>query len=550
MPNTRMKRVVFQPRAYQGMLHGLDQVVRAISPTLGPHPRMVAMDSLTFGSTTPELFDNGGSIARRIIQIADRDEDMGAMFLREVLWRLQEQVGDGTATAAILFHAVFAGGVRCITAGANATMLQKYLQEGLKLIMEELKSQTIRIAGKKKLARVAESICYDPEMSRLMGEIFDIVGEYGRVEIRSSYSRDLKREYVEGMYWDWGVHTSSFLQGSAGKRMELENPAILISDLEINDPTQLFPPIALAIHSNIPSLMIIANHLSEKVIGFLMLNSKHEKIKIVAVKTPGWDKEQKSAALIDLSVLTGGRPFIAQAGENFNRIQESDFGRARRAWADVTNFGLLAGRGSPKELRRHIATLRSSFAHTDDLVARNLLRDRIGKLLGGSATLWVGGITEQNAKERTEVAERTSAAMRGAMMEGVLPGGGTALLACRSALKQKLKESVEVEERAAYQILLDAVCQPFSIILKNAGYDPGYVLAEMELAGAGYGFDVNTGKLVNMAQAGVFDPANVQRAAIYTGIESAALALTIDVLVHHRRPEKAELPQPTKAKQV
>ena len=550
MPSTRMQRVVFQPHAYQGMLHGLDQLVRAISPTLGPRPRVVAMDPLTFGSTTPELFDNGGSIARRIIQIADRDADMGAMFLREVLWRLQEQVGDGTATAAILFHTVYSSGVRCITAGANATVLQKYLKEGLQLIMDELKLQTIFISGKEKLARVAESICYDPQMSHLMGEIFDILGEYGRVEIRSSYSRDLKREYVEGMYWDWGVHATSFLQSSAGKRMELENPAILISDLEINDPTQLFPPIALAIHSNIPSLLIIANHLSEKVIGFLMLNSKNEKIKIVAVKTPGWDKEQKSAALIDLSVLTGGRPFIALAGENFTHIQERDFGRARRAWADVTNFGLIGGRSNPKDLRKHLATLRRSFSHCDDLIERNLLRDRIGKLMGGSATLWVGGITEQNAKERAEVAERTSAAMRGALMEGVLPGGGTALLACRSALRRKQKASVEVEQRAAYQILLEAVSKPFSTILKNAGYDPGYILAEMEMAGSGYGFDVNSGEIVNMVQSGVFDPANVQRAAVYAGIESAALALTVDVLVHHRNPEKAELPQPVKMKQV
>jgi chaperonin GroEL len=550
MPRRRMQRVVFQPRTYQGLLNGLNQMVNAISPTLGPRPRVVAMDSLTFGSKTPELFDNGGTIARRIIQIADRDADMGAMFLREVLWRLQEQVGDGTATAAILFHAVYAGGVRCITAGANGTLLRKYLREGLQLIMDELKLQTIQITGKEKLARVAESICYDTEMSRLMGEIFDIVGEYGRVEIRSSYSRDLKREYVEGMYWDWGVHTTSLLQNGSGKRMELENPAILISDLEINDPTQLFPPIALAIHSNIPTLMIIANHLSEKVIGFLNLNSKHEKIKIVAVKTPGWDNEQKSAALIDLSVLTGGRPFITAAGENFNHIQESDFGKARRAWADVTNFGLIGGRGNPKELRKHIATLRSSFSHCDDLIAKGLLRDRIGKLMGGSATLWVGGITEQNAKDRAEVAERTSAAMRGAMMGGVMPGGGTALLATRAALQRKLKESVQVEERAAYQILLEAVGKPFSTLVKNAGYDPGYILAEIEQAGTGYGFDVNSGEVVNMSQAGVFDPANVQRAAIYNGIESAALALTIDVLVHHRKPEKAELPQPVKAKQI
>jgi chaperonin GroEL len=550
MARKTMQRVVFQPQTYQGMMHGLNQMVKAISPTLGPLPRVVAMDSLTFGSQTPEFFDNGGSIARRIIQLADRDADMGAMFLREVLWRLQEQVGDGTATAAVLFDSIFKNGVRYISAGGNASILQKHLLQGLNLIMEELKRQTFPVRGKEKLSRVAEAVCYDPEMSLYMGEIFDIIGEYGRIEIRAGQRRGIEREYVEGMYWDWGVHSTSTLQANGGKRMEMENVAIVISDLEIKDPSQLFPPIAMAIEAGVPALLVIAEHLSENVIGFLMMNSGHEKIKIAAVKTPGWDREQKASALTDLSVLTGGKPFIAQAGDTFARFHESCFGYARRAWADTTNFGIIAGKGNPRELRRHISILRSAFAHSDDLVQRDRLRERIGKLMGGSATLKLGGVTEADVNARVELAQRTAAAMRGALMEGILPGGGIALLACRPALEKRRKTSQDDEERAAYQILLQAVERPFRTILSNAGHDPGAGLADVELEGPGSGFDVKSGKVINMVKSGIFDPANVQLAAVYAGIESGALALTVDVLVHHVKPEKADLPETARRKQI
>ena len=550
MSNTRMQRVVFQPNAYRGMLHGVNQIVGAIRPTLGPRPRVVAMDSITFGCKTPDFLDDGGSIARRIIQLGDRDADVGAMFVREVLWRLQNEVGDGTATAAVLFQAVLKQGVRYLAAGGNATLLHKNLHKGLQVILDELNYMTIPVAGRKELARVAESICYDPDMAKLMGEIFDVVGEYGRVEIRSGRTRNLEREYVEGMYWDWGVHSGSMLNATHGKRVEMENAAILISDMEINDPAQLFPPIALAIEAKIPALLIIAEHLSEKVIGFLLSNTNPQKIVVTAVKTPGWDKEQKAAALSDLAVLTGGRPFIQVAGNTFLNIKLSDFGRVRRVWADAMNFGFVGGKGDARRLRQHIATLRAAFKRNDDLIARDHLRARIGKLLGGSATLWVGGITERDIEARRELAERTATAMRGAMQEGILPGGGVALLTCRPALERKLCETTDVDERAAYQILIQAVAEPFRAIMTNAGYDASEILAELSHSDPGYGFDLSTEKFVDMLQAGVADPAYVQKSAVYAAIASAALALTVDVMVHHARPEKAELPEPARKKHL
>jgi chaperonin GroEL len=506
------------------------------------------MDSMTFGSKTPEFLDDGASIARRIPALADRDADVGAMFLREVLWRLQNEVGDGSATAAVLFHSVYTQGIRYLSAGGNAQLLKEHLSNGLQLILDELSRMTETVSGNHQLAKVALSICYDEEISRFIGEIFDVVGEFGRVEIRGGRTRESEREYVEGMYWDWGVHSRDSLVGLPGLRADLENPAILISDLEIQEPAELFPAIAMAIEAKFPALLIVAESLSAKVTSFLETNKKPERIQVLAVKTPGWDKAQKAAALADLAVLTGGRPYIRETGETLIRITPGHFGHARRAWVELTNFGIVGAKGSPRELRRHLAMLRASYQNTEGVIERDRLRERIGKLLGGSATLWIGGLTQREIQARTELAERTATSVRSAMMEGILPGGGVALLSCQPALVNKMKASTELDERAAYQILVRAVTAPFRTIVTNAGYNAGEILARVSRAGPGYGFDVNTGQVVHMMRDSVADPAYVEKSTVYASISSAALALTIDTIVHQAKPEKADLPEPAKKK--
>jgi chaperonin GroEL len=258
------------------------------------------------------------------------------------------------------------------------------------------------------------------------------------------------------------------------------------------------------------------------------------------------------AALEDLAILTGGKPFIKVAGDTFSRIKVEDFGQARRVWADRRNFGIIGGKGDPRALRRHIATLRSTYDNTEDLVLREKLLKRIGKLLGGSATLWVGGATELEIKERLEVAKRTAAAMRAAIMEGVLPGGGVSLLACRPTLQEMIGQSTDPDERAAYRILAEAMAAPFRTIVTNAGFDDRDILAEIRITGkSGYGFDVTSGQVVDMMAAGIWDPAVVQKSAVYAAISSAALALTIDILIHRKeQPEYATGRGPGKRKRL
>jgi chaperonin GroEL len=290
-------------------------------------------------------------------------------------------------------------------------------------------------------------------------------------------------------------------------------------------------------------LLILANKFSEAAIGFLVANKNSEKFRVIAVQTPGAGETEQAMALQDLAVLTGGRALVKAAGDTYTQIRLQDFGRTRRAWADTRNFGIIGGKGDARALRQHIATLRTVFDHTDEPVQREKLRERIGKMLGGSATLWVGGMTEKEIKARTELAERTATALRSAMFEGVLPGGGAALLASRPALHNAIEKCVEEERRVAYRILLRALEEPTRTIALNAGHDDRDVMAQIKIAGDGFGFDAIRRQVVPMQEAGIYDPAAVVKSTVFAAISTAALALTIDTCVYPVKPEQAPIPR-------
>ncbi len=537
MPKHLIPGVVFQPRAYHGLQKGINQMVDVVRPTLGPRPRTIAVENVS-REKMPELLDNAGLITRRIIQLPDRDADMGAMLIRHLLWRLHEEAGDGTATAAVLFQTVFNRGVHYIAAGGNAMHLRRYLECGMREILEELSRTTIRLEGKENLAHIAESLCFDPPLAQLLGEIFDIVGEHGYVEIRTGPGRNLERHYVEGMYWSSNIFSPHMLTDQIKLRTEFHNAAILISDLEIEDPRQLMPVIDLATEAKIPALLIIANNVSDSTIAFLLAASREpEKFQVIAAKTPGLGVIEQAAVMEDLAILTGGRALMKATGDTLRGLKIEDLGHARRAWSDRFYLGVVGGKGDPRTLRRHIADLRARFKAADDAEARSKLRQRLGKLIGGSAVLWIGGTSETEIAAREEVANRTADLVRAALREGVLPGGGIALLACRPRLRRILEGSTDPDEQAAYSILLEALEEPIRTIAANAGYDAGAIMAQVNRAGTDFGLDARCGQVVDMAQAGIFDVAAAQKAAVHGAIAGAALALTVDVLIHKRNPE-------------
>jgi chaperonin GroEL len=531
------------------MQRGVNALVNVLRPTLGPQHGMVAIDRVVRGGA-PELLDSGGVIVRRVLQLPDRDADMGAMFVRHMVWRQHEREGDGTATLAVLFQSIFNQGVTYLAAGGNAMEFRRQLDLGAKIILDELAKQARPVVGQEALTRIAASVCPEPSLARLLGEIFDIIGEYGRLEIREGRGLEPEREYVEGIYWDGGLLSRAMMAPMEKTapmpgtrpadrtvlRAEAENAAILLTNLDIQDPEELASVLQAAMDAGYKALVIVARSLSETATALLMLNRSPDRLWTFAVKSPGPGADDEMAGLTDMARLTGAVPLVGDARHTLHDVTSAHFGRARLAWANHEYFGIIGGGGDPKVLRAHIAELRSAFRRVEAADERKKLRARIGKLIGGTATLWVGGFTPADIEFNKELAERAGDALRGALLEGVVPGGGVALLNCRPALQRHLKRATTSDARAAFRILHRALEEPTRVLAENAGHDPSEVMAQIAHAPAGYGLDTATGQVTDMTQAGVLDAAAALSRAVLSAVTSAGLALTTDVLVHKRKP--------------
>lgn len=536
--NFQRPGLVFQPEATLGVQRGVNLLIDAIRPTLGPLPRTVCIERLA-SEKPPELLDSGGVIARRVIQLPRRDEDVGAMFTRQMLYRLHEKVGDGSATAGVIFQSLFNQGVRYLAAGGNPMLLRGYLDQGIALIQSELDRQARPVQGPPSLAQLAEMVCHDPELAENLGEIFDVIGEFGRLEIRNGQGRVVRREFVEGVYWDAGLHSRRMIVDPRQGRTVVEDGAVLATDLEVQEPEDVLHLLELAVQAQLPGVLLVAASLSDQALSLILNESNWRKVKILAVKSPSASLDTLIGDLTDLAILSGGRPVFKATQAKLRHVRPEDFGYARRIWAYAENFGLTAGKGDPRQLRRHVSSLKAAFHLADDLSAREKILQRLGRLLGGSATLWIGAPTEDEYQRKQALAERAANTLRAALLDGVAPGGGTALLACRPALQARLAESADEDEVAAYRMLSRALEEPFRALLANAGYEAGQVLAAMQGLPPGHGCDLRTGKIVDMAAAGLVDPVGVLKEAVHSAIASAGLLLTTDVLVHRRNPPQS-----------
>jgi chaperonin GroEL len=528
MPTRRNRGVLFQPAAGRALQRGAATLIAAVRPTLGPRPRYTAVERATRGA--PELLDQGATIARRVIALPDRNEDVGAMLARHLMWRMEERVGDGSVTAAVLFQAIFEAGRTYVAAGGNAMALRHHLQAAERVALRELDGMALKVEGKEMLTRMALAVCFDPELAKVMGEIFDIIGEYGGLDIRKGRGRDLEREYVEGMYWDGALLSRDLSTDMAKLRAELEDAAVLVSNLEINETADLAEFLARCADAGIATLFIVARHIGTEPMGLLRLNNNAGKLKIAAARG-AMSADTVRDDLHDLGVLTGARPFYQDAGDTIRSARPEDLGKARRIWADKDYLGVAGGGGDPRRVRQHLAELRALYGRaTGD--SQTALRRRIGKLLGGAATLWIGAATEAAMETREVLAERTAESLRAALVEGALPGGGSALLACRATLRESGLLATSADEKTAYGILAKALEAPTRAIIANAGADLAHAMAGIEAAPRGYGYDVETGEVCDMARAGVLDVATVTRLALTSAVSAAAMALTTDALVH------------------
>ncbi|MCS6847616.1 MAG: chaperonin GroEL [Anaerolineae bacterium] len=535
LPKPRKPIVTAQPQTYLHIQIGADLIANVIRPTLGPRPRLVAIERLK-RTDPPEFLDDGATIARRIIEIQPRGNDVGAMLIRHALWRMHTQAGDGAATMAVMYQSILREGICCVTRGCNAMLLRTGLEKGLAAVLTHLRQSAMPLIGKQHITKMAEGLCQgDYEMAALLGEIFDIVGSDGLIVVEGSDGRGLEREYLEGTYWKLsGWFSRLFVNDVAQKRAMLEEAALLISDLDVQEPQQLIPVLEKCVKAGVKKLVIIARNVSNRVIGLLVSNNHAKTIQALAVRTPRIGEMERVAAMEDIAALTGGRIFYSAAHSSFEDFRPEDLGRARRVWATESLFGIYGGKGDPRQIRKHIARIRARLIDADDERDKADLQDRLGRLHGGTVILRVGGVHTVEREARKGMAERAVKILRNAIAGGVVPGGGVALLNTQSAL-MGLPASNE-EEAFAYKILARALEEPMRAIAANAGYAPEEIVAKAKSLPSGWGFNACSGHIVDMKQAGILDSVHTLQKALEIAVGGASIALTTDVIVHHRMP--------------
>jgi len=506
----------------------VDELANLLRPTLGRLPRPVALERTGQRDRAPEILDDGATILRRIVELPNRDTDMGAMLLRHALWQLHQEVGDGTATAAILFQTIVREGMRYVAAGHNPMRLRREVEREVPRVCTSLRAMARQIEGEDRIAQVAEALCQDPGLASVLGEVFDMVGADGYVQVEGGRQRGLRREYIEGVYWEGGWLSPMFVTDPVGQQAVLSEPAIFISDLHIGQAKQLVPLMDRVVQAGIRSLLVIAGSLSEEAQAVLIANREADKLATLAVPAPAVGA-QRTGILQDIAILTGGQALTSAMGKRVQSVDLTDMGRARRAWADRDYFGIVGGRGDPKALRNRIRQVNARIERAQDRHERDKLRQRLGRLLGGVAKLRIGGATPTELETRKVVAERAVITLRRAMEGGVVPGGGVALLACQPVL----------QDTDGARILACALEEPLRVIAENAGHEPGTVLARVRSSPPGWGFDARTGQVVDFWSEGILDPLAVLQAAVETAVSGAVMVLTTDVLVHRRRVSRA-----------
>ncbi|MCY4115838.1 MAG: chaperonin GroEL [Caldilineaceae bacterium] len=529
------QRIVLLPGSRQKLMAGADRLAESIRPTLGPNARTVVVEAVRDLSPV-EILDDGGTIARRMVSLGDRDENVGAMLLRESLWQMHETVGDGAATAAVIFQGIVRASRRLLAAGFHAAHLRPQLERAARTAASVLRAQARPLSGQEEIARCALAICHDEKMADLLGEILYITGGEGYVNVLESRRRGLEREYFDGSYWTGSWISATMITDIAKREAIHDDPAIFISDLDLREADEILPLMEATLAAGRKSLFMLVEQVSGAALAALLSNHQSGVLPCLAVSA-GAIYSELPYLHEDLAHLTGARPFLKAAGESPTAVTAADLGHARRAWATRSDFGVVAGSGDPHALRRHIRTLRVRLRAAETEENANLLRKRLAKLLGGAATLHVGAATDVEKESRLGMAKRTVRALHAAMRDGVVPGGGSGLARCAQRLRGACQRA---DETMGTAVMADALEEPLRVIAASAGLEPAPILGKVLTAPEGSGFDARAAAIVDMRQAGIVDPVAVLEAAIITAAHAAALLLTTEVLVHSPGLEKDE----------
>ena len=537
MPEKKVYRdVLLNPRARVALMRGVDQMANVLRVTLGPSARAVVMAPI-ISTRSPELLTDSATIARRIIELPDPYENMGAMLVRHMAWRMREKVGNGAATATVIAQTLLHEANYQAAAGANVMMLRRGVERGLEVAYEELKRMAEPMDSPEQIEALAIAAAGgDEEIGRYVAEMLEIIGTDGVILVEDHAGRKTDREYVEGLQWDSGYVSAYFCTDLDRMEAVVENPVILSTDVNVESVEQILPIMEAIMarkeSENIGGFVLIANEISGPALAVMVANTEKKILPCLGIKAPGAG-DRRVRILEDVAVLTGGRMIAEDAGDKTEDATFKDLGRARRVWANRDFFSVVGGAGDRNAIRQRIQEIKQLMPTADSDYERDKMRERIGKLQGGVGVLKVGAASERERETKKQRGEEAVSAARAAAEEGVVPGGGAAYLACLPRLRELEKElRAESKDIAlGVRILIRALESPTEWIIRNADKDAKRLLAVLREAPPGHGYDAVQDRVVDMKEAGILDPLKVVRTALETGASAGMMALTTDALV-------------------
>ena len=534
------KQLYFNEEARRALKRGVDAVADAVKTTLGPRGRNVAIDK-KFGA--PTVTHDGVTVAKEI-ELKDPFENMGARLLVEVATKTNDIAGDGTTTATVLAQAIVTEGLKMVAAGANPMMIRRGLDRGAEALIAKLREMATPIRDRADIAHVASISAADREIGEIIAEVMEKVGKDGVITVEESKGIAFEKEYTEGMQFDRGYISAYFVTNSERMEAELESPYILITDKKISAIQEILPVLekALTVTKN---LVIISEDIDGEALATLVVNKLRGTVNVLGVKAPGFGDRRK-AMLQDIAILTGGTLISEEVGRKLDSATIEDLGRARRVVSDKDNTTIIEGNGNEKAIKARIEQIRTQIDSTTSDFDREKLQERLAKLAGGVAVLKVGGSTEPELKEKKHRVEDALSTARAAVEEGIVPGGGVALINAISAL-DNVKVGHE-DETYGIRILRRALEEPMRILARNAGEEGSVIIdavrrIQAEKKNTNLGYNVMNGEFIDLVKEGIIDPVKVTRSAVQNAISIAALILTTEALIADL-PEDKPAPMP------
>ena len=527
------KKLTYSEEARKSLRTGIDILADSVKITLGPKGRNVVLDK-SFGP--PQVCSDGVTIAKEI-ELPDSFENMGAQLLKEAATKTNDAAGDGTTTSVVLAQAIITDGFKNVTAGANPMAIKRGIERAVESVVRELQGMSQSVETRETIGQVASLSAHEEAIGETIAEAMEKVGKDGVITVEESKGLSDEIEYVEGMQVDRGYISPYFITNPDRMESVLEDPTIIITDKKISAVAELLPALEKLLQVGRKNVVIVAEDVDGEALATIVVNKLRGTLNALAVKAPGFGDRRK-AMLEDIAILSGGTVISEETGRKLDSATLEDFGQARRVTATKDETTIVEGRGSEEGIQARITQIKAQIEDTTSEFDREKLQERMAKLSGGVAVIKVGAATEIELKERKARVEDALSATRSAVEEGIVPGGGVALVRAQRALDNV--GELPLDEKVGVDIIRRALEQPLKLIVENAGFEGAVVLNQVKQQADDYGYDAEVGEYGPMLEKGIVDPAKVTRSALQNAASVAAMVLTTESMI-------SEIPQPTPA---